>query len=174
VALLRAINLGATNKVPMAELRELMAELGYEDVKTLLQSGNAVFAVDGRKAAELEDELSAALEARYGFAVPVMVRSASELAAVVEANPFVDDDVEVKQLHATFLSADPTASNRRSLDPDDHAPDEFAFGDRVMYVRLPNGVQGSRVLGRAEKALGVRTTTRTWNTVTKLLALVAD
>jgi uncharacterized protein (DUF1697 family) len=175
VAFLRAINLGSTNKVPMAELRELMTGMGYGDVRTFLQSGNATFASEKRKATQLEEEFAAALTERFGFAIPVMVRSADDLSAVVDGNPFPGSPgIEPKQLHVAFLSVDPSAAHLEALDATAYEPDEFALGDRVVYLRLPDGVQGSRLPAAMEKALGVRSTMRTWNTVTRLLALATD
>ncbi len=162
VALLRAVNLGPTNKVAMADLRALLERLGYGDVRTLQLAGNAVFTSTGRSAAKHERDIEAALVADLDLKVRVLVRSATELADVVGAQPFPLD--EPKRLHVVFLSGQPHG------DAGTFAPDEYAFGERVVYVRLAQGVQGSR-LPNWEKVLGYTATMRTWGTVTRLLAL---
>jgi uncharacterized protein (DUF1697 family) len=165
VALLRAVNLGPTNKVAMADLRALLERLGYADVRTLLLSGNAVFTSPARSGAKVESAIERALADDLGLRVKVLARSASELAKVVRETPYAD--APPKELHVAFLSAQP---GRNDLDPKGYAPDEFTFGDRVAYLRLRNGVSGSR-LPSFEKTLGLTATVRTWNTVTKLHAL---
>lgn len=88
----------------------------------------------------------------------------------MDANPFPSRGVDPKELHVSFLSAKPPAKKIAALDPGHYAPGEFEFGERVIYVRLPNGVMGSR-LPDWEKVLGVTVTTRNWNTATRLRQL---
>jgi uncharacterized protein (DUF1697 family) len=184
VALLRAINLGRTRRVAMADLRALLASLGYGDVRTHLQSGNALFTtadpahpagVAGEagvedQGARLEREIADRLAADLGFAVPVMVRSAEQLAAIVAANPYVARGVDTGELHAAFLSAAPPPEVVAAVDTGAYAPDDLAFGDRVAYLRRPNGIQGT-TLPDLGKLLGVDVTERNWRTVTRLHAL---
>lgn len=173
VALLRGINLARNRRIAMADLRKLLEALGYGDVRTLLQSGNAVFTADPASgAAELEQQISDRIQADLGMDVKVLVRSADELAAVADANPFVAQGVEIKELHVAFLSAPPRAELATTIDHGTYAPDEFAFGDRAIYMRRPNGIMGS-VLPDWRKLLGVEVTERNWNTVTKLRAMAA-
>ena len=170
VVFIRGINLGAHKKVPMAELRAMIEDLGHTDVKTLLQSGNAVF-TGTSTASELEKQLESAIESTFGHSVTVMVRSAGDLKKVVRANPFVET-VPLEELQVAFVSTKVPARKLSALDPGDFRPDEFAAGDRVLYLRMPNGFQGSK-LPDWEKVLGVRATVRTWNTVTKVQAAAA-
>lgn len=191
VALLRAINLGRTRRVAMADLRAMLGSLGYGDVRTHLQSGNALFttpdpidagagagggggagdaAAVEAAAARLEREIAARLAAECGFDVPVMVRSAGQLAQVVEANPFVARRVDEQELHAAFLSAAPPAEAVAAIDVTAYAPDELVVGDRVAYLRRPNGIQGSR-LPDLGKLLEIEVTERNWRTVSRLHAL---
>lgn len=165
VALLRAVNLGPRNKIAMADLRTLLAGLGYDDVRTHLQSGNALFTATGATAAALERDIAAALRTDAGLDVKVLVRSASELAKVVAKNPFAGHDP--KQLHVVFLATKPDAAKVAAVDPARYGPDEFALGDRCVYVRLPNGVQGAR-FPDWDKLVGAAATMRTWRTVTRL------
>jgi uncharacterized protein (DUF1697 family) len=168
VALLRAVNLGPRNKVPMAELRDLLSSLGYTDVRTLLQSGNAAFAAPARNAATVERAVAKGIADRFGLDIVVIALTEAGLASVVDATPF--RDAPVKERHVAFLSARPAAAKVAALDPAAYAPDEFAVVDRAVHLRLPNGVQGSR-LPDWERVLGVRATVRTWNTVTRLAEL---
>lgn len=163
VALLRGINLGPSHRVPMADLRALLTdELGYEDVRTLINSGNVVFTAGGSAAAH-EKRIAAALESRFGFSVPTIVRSVASVRKVLADNPFAGSPE--KQLHIVFVSAKPTMP-----DADEIAPDEAAYGAKVVYLRLPNGVAGSKT-GDLGKKGDVVATSRTVATVTKLVAL---
>jgi uncharacterized protein (DUF1697 family) len=173
VALLRGINLGRHKRVSMADLRKLLTTLGYADVRTHLQSGNAVFTAAADDGAGLEAQLSTEIEGRFGFPVKVVVRSAKDFVALADANPYVTRGVDPKQLHVSFLAAAPPKATVASLDPQAYAPDEFSFGDRAIYLRLVDGVMGSR-LPDWEKVLGVDATMRNWNTVVRLRELVAD
>jgi uncharacterized protein (DUF1697 family) len=167
VALLRGINVGRNKRIAMSDLRDLMRSLGYADVRTHLQSGNAIFSSASRTPASLEQELSSGIKSTFGMDVAVMVRTSAEIAVAVDANPFVSRAVDTKELHATFLSAAPSATKLATVDRDACAPDEFAAGDRVIYLRLRNGMTGSR-LPDWDRVLGLRTTTRNWNTTTRL------
>jgi uncharacterized protein (DUF1697 family) len=167
VALLRGINVGRNKRIAMSGLRELLQSLGYTDVRTHLQSGNAIFSTPRRKPDAIEQEVSSGIKRAFGMEVAVMVRSAAELAAVVEANPFVARGVTTAELHATFLTTSPSPTKIATVDAAAVAPDEFAFGTRVIYLRLPNGVTGSR-MPNLDRVLGMPTTTRNWSTTTRL------
>jgi uncharacterized protein (DUF1697 family) len=173
VALIRGINVGGHAPLAMSDLRALLTGLGYDDVRTHLQSGNAAFAAPGARAPALERDIASAIGSKLGLEIKVMVRSGAQLRRVVGDNPFSKKKVGPKELHATFLSKKPAAAKLAAVDPKACLPDEFAFGDRVIYVRLRNGVAGSR-LPNWERVLGVSATTRNWNTTTRLLALVDD
>lgn len=99
VVLLRGVNVGKVNRVPMVEFRAMLETLGHSDVKTLLNSGNAVFTSTRRNADKLADEIGAGLRERFGITTPVVVKSASELQAIVDGNPIAPPEVE----HARFL-----------------------------------------------------------------------
>lgn len=165
VVLLRAVNLGSTNKVAMADLRVVLEAAGGRDVRTFLQSGNAVMASSLRSTAAVEKAVAARLRQDLALDVAVLVRTAAELDAVVAAAPYGDRDP--KRRHVAFLSAEPAAAKVRALDPAKYLPVEYTFGDRVAYLHLPEGFQGAR-LPDWDKLLGVRATVRTWNTVTRL------
>jgi uncharacterized protein (DUF1697 family) len=170
VALLRGINVGRNKRIAMADLRELLAGLGYTDVVTLLQSGNAVFTASGRAAGPIEKAIEQAIVDRYGFDVRVAVRTAEQLADVIGANPLPVPDGS--RFLVSFLDKDPAAARVRDLDPAAFEPERFAVGSKVLYLWCANGFTDSTMLpALSEQRLGVVATARNWNTVTKLLAL---
>ncbi|MFI6685487.1 DUF1697 domain-containing protein [Streptomyces sp. NPDC050485] len=176
-ALLRGINVGGNKKVPMPELRKVLGELGHGAVKTYLNSGNAVFSSTSDDPDALAAELEAAIEEHFGFRVACMVRSGPYLRAVIDACPFPADELEGRQLHATFFSGPPVTAERfASIDPADYLPEEFRLGDQVLYLYTPEGLGTSKLgpaLFRPTLLKGVEATSRNWNTV-KALAQLTD
>jgi uncharacterized protein (DUF1697 family) len=155
----------------MADFRALLAGLGHGDVRTFIQSGNAVFSSDRADTEAMEREIAVAIHQAFAVDTPVFIRSADELAAVVAGNPFPEDGI----LHVAFLSAQPEESRLAQFDPRKFEPDVFAAGDRALYLLYPNGVHRSKLTPTViERQLGVKQTTRNWNTVNKLLELVQD
>ena len=171
VALLRGVNVGPHKRLGMADLRALVEGLGYADVETHLQSGNVVFGSDDSpdKAAR---ELERALAADVGLEVDVLVRTAADLAKVVERDPLRRHVTDPKRYLVGFLSAAPATARVRAVDPDAYLPERFELAGRELYLWLPDGVHTAR-LPRAlsDQRLGVVSTARNWNTVQKLLAL---
>jgi uncharacterized protein (DUF1697 family) len=170
--LLRGINVGRNKRIAMQDLRAVLAGLGYQDVATLLQSGNAVFTSARRQAGAVAGEIEQGISRELGLSVPCVVRSAAELAAVIAANPFTVKVSEGSRLLVSFLSGPVDRARLAGLDLADFAPDEVHVGDREIYAWLPNGQAGSRIpIDFWDKRLGVVSTARNWNTVTKLMVL---
>ena len=173
VALLRGVNLGANRRVPMAELRALLEEMGFEDVRTLLQSGNV--GLTSRKSAKaVREALEAVIADRFGVATDVVLRTHAELAALVAANPLGSVADDPKRLQVWFLSGKPKAAAVKALEAADVAPEVIAVAGREIHVWHAGGIQrspASKVLERAD--LGVIGTARNWNTVEKLLDLAS-
>jgi uncharacterized protein (DUF1697 family) len=170
VALLRGINVGRAKRIGMADLRELLADLGYTDVVTLLQSGNAVFTASGRSTGPIVQAIERAIADRYSFDVRVLLRTQQQFAAAVEANPLPVPDGS--RFLVSFLDRDPPAARLRDLDPAEFEPERFALGSKVLYLWCANGIIDSALLSAvSDQRLGVVSTARNWNTVTKLLAL---
>lgn len=167
VALLRSVNVGG-RKLPMAELHELAESIGYGDVRTFIQSGNVIFTAPKRPDPAA---FEAALAKRFGMEVDVIVRSARDLAAALDRNPFSAADRS--KLHVGFMAAKPAATNVRSIDTAPFAPDELAVVGTEVYFHLPNGLGRAKLPGYALRRLKVPTTIRNWNTVTKLAELAA-
>jgi uncharacterized protein (DUF1697 family) len=172
VALLRGINVGGNKKLSMADLRELLLSLGYADVMTYLQSGNALFTSPRDDPTELAQKIEHQIARDLGLQVSVLIRTRQELATVVEGNPFQSATATPTRLHVSFLSASPNGERLAEIDPGRFEPDEFRIGDRVIYLLLPDGFHGTKLTNEFwERRLGLRATTRNWNTVTKLLSL---
>ncbi|MFF5505295.1 DUF1697 domain-containing protein [Streptomyces roseolus] len=173
--LLRGINVSGRRKLPMAELRELLEGLGHRDVRTYLQSGNAVFTTDGPASeTTLATAVEQAVAQRFGFTCDCLVRDAAYLAAVAEACPFPAADLEGKQLHAVYCSAPVTPDRFASIDPEAFAPEAFALGDRVVYLYTPDGLGRSKLAEavlRPSVTKGLVATARNWNTVRRLVEL---
>lgn len=170
VALLRGINVGRNKRVAMADLRALLTELGYADVKTHLMSGNAIF-TSPKTAPKVAREVEQAVEGLCS-GVKVVVRNSTELARVVAANPFGQVATDGSKLAVAFLSAAPRPARVRDLDPAGYAPDVFEVIGRHVYQWCPNGFQDTKLSNTFwEKRLGLTATMRNWNTVTKLLEL---
>jgi uncharacterized protein (DUF1697 family) len=173
-ALLRGINVGRNRRLAMADLRRTMSAEGLTDVRTLLQSGNAVFAAAGYTERKLVARLEAAIERDFGYDLTVVVRPAAEVAGLPAANPFLAAGRPVSQLHVLFPAARPTAAALDALAGEESGDDEFELVGRDVHLCLPNGVAGSRltyeVLGRH---LGPGTV-RNWNTTMKLVDALAD
>jgi uncharacterized protein (DUF1697 family) len=172
LALLRAVNVGGTKPVPMADLRALLADLGVIDVRTLLQSGNAVFRASGAAGA-LEARLERELAARLGVSTDVFVRTAAEWERIVEANPF---RAEAKADPARFvlvtLKAKAAPKGLAALRAAIVGRERVEVRGREAYAVYPDGQGRSKLtLPLIEKHLGSRATARNWNTVLKLAAL---
>jgi uncharacterized protein (DUF1697 family) len=171
VALLRGINVGRAKQVAMADVREIAQSLGFRDVRTLLRSGNVVFTGPMKPANEVAADLAHALEARLGMTVGVVIRTADELAAVVDANPMPEAVADGSRLHVMFLADAPTAKERAALDGEVFDPDTVRPSGREIYAWYPNGMSGSDTATRLAKIVRTLNTDRNWNTVTKLLAM---
>jgi uncharacterized protein (DUF1697 family) len=171
IALLRGINVGGHRRVPMAELRDIAGALGFGDPVTYIQSGNLVFDTDLDEAATVA-ALASAFEGRFGFPVPVIVRSAAELAAVAASHPFDGLDLKARFFMVAFLDRAPTVDVPTAIDPDSYLPDRFTVEGREVYLAYPNGSGRSKLNHTLlERRLGVGATVRNWPTVTTLAAL---
>jgi uncharacterized protein (DUF1697 family) len=174
IALLRGINLGPTNRVAMAELRDLFVDAGYADVRTYVQSGNAVFS-SGKKPATLASELERLIADRFGLELLVVVRTREELAEVVKRNPLVHLVDEPKRYQVSFLDRDPPAELEALIDATVEEPEACVVVGREIYAWHPDGVARSKLWAKlAAKKLAVGATARNWNTVTTLLEMADE
>lgn len=170
VALLRGVNVGGKNKVPMADLREAIEGSGQENVRTYIQSGNLVFTSRSADAQKVAASLEQAIAGRFGMNVDVAVRSRAELVAVVEASPYRQRGEDPSKLHVVFLHGTAKASVR-GIETDAYAPEEIAAVGRELHLFLPNGVGRSKLAADVARSKSRRGTMRNWRTVTKLLEM---
>lgn len=171
IALLRGINVGGHRRVPMAELRALVASLGHTEVASYIQSGNLVFGATAEESS-IVVALEAAIEKTFGFAVPVIVRSNEEMAAVAAAHPLVDAAAHPRRAMVAFLDRVPEVDPATVIEADAYLPDRFTITGREVFLDYPNGSARSKLThSLLERTLGVRATLRNWNTVTKLVEL---
>lgn len=174
VALLRGINVGGNKKVPMADLRAMTAKLGFEDPKTLLQSGNLVFDAKSQATAKLEQVLEGATKRTIGVDCAYLVRTGAEWAAIVAANPYAKHAMENPAYTVvTFCREAPDAAALKALRLDAHGEEDFKAIGRELYLWYPNG-QGQSKLAEAlgRNRLGTICTARNWNTVQKISAIL--
>jgi uncharacterized protein (DUF1697 family) len=167
VALLRGINVGGKNLLPMTKLAGIFVKEGCANVRTYIQSGNVVFASDPGVARGLGDALSGRILKECGLKVPVVIRSAREMRKVVAANPYVEADPQ--SLHVMFLAGAPSSKASKALDPDRSPGDSFTVVGGEIYLHLPNGVARTKLSNAYfDSALSTVSTGRNWATVQKL------
>ena len=167
VALLRGINLGSKRRIAMGDLRELLAELGYTDVRTVLASGNAIFTGPKAKARE---KLERAIQERFDMEVDVVVKTMAEIEAILAADPYGDAVDDPTRYFVVFLDKAPDRARLEALEGEDFEPDSFKTGGRELYVWCPEGMQNSKLMKALGKpGLAGTATVRNWATVNKLL-----
>jgi uncharacterized protein (DUF1697 family) len=171
---LRGINVGASRRVAMADLRAILTDdLGHEDVTTYLQSGNVAFSATGtgpKREAALAADLRRAIEARLGLDVGVVVRRREDVQALVDANPFPEEAKrEPAKLLLVLLEGEVDRKALAAVDVDAFAPELVEVGKRALYVFYANGIHTSKLAPALDKVVGPVGTARNWNTVTKLL-----
>ena len=172
IALLRGINVGGKNKLPMLALAALFTESGCRDVQTYIQSGNIIFQAAPEIADALPAQITALIAERYSLHVPVILRTAEQLAEAFHHNPFLAQGLSAETLHVMFLADLPSPEKVAALDPNRSAPDAFVVQDRDIYLYLPSGVADTKLANAYFDAkLATVSTSRNWKTVTKLLEL---
>lgn len=170
-AFLRGINVGGRTSIKMQRLREVFAALGFENVKTYIQSGNVVFETRETDDRKLAAEIEAAIEREF-FKTPVMVRSFEEIKDAVAHNPFAGEEFEDKLFHIVFLAEKLSDEKTAMLLANSRETEKFAVRNREVYCLLKNGVADS-LLGKKYIDVKLKTpaTARNWRTVNKILEL---
>ena len=172
IAMLRGINVTGHNVIRMEALRAAFAALGFKNVKTYIQSGNVIFETD-EPATGLSAKIQKAILKKFGFEVPVLTKTADEMAEIVKRNPFATDTaLDQKKLYVTFLSDDPRANAGELLKPLAANGERFHVVGRAVYGCFPNGYGETKLSNTAiEKKLSCGATTRNWNTTRTLLEM---
>jgi len=171
VALFSGINVGGNRIVKMAELRALFEKLGFSDVATYVQSGNAVFRSSKGDAATLTKQIEAAFEKQWGFHSRIMVRDLSWFERLVSENPYPEVAAEHTKLHAYVLEREPTADEIARLAEKCIGPERFEIKGDVLYLHAPDGLGKSVFAGLIPRTLKVPGTARNWRSVLALLGL---
>jgi uncharacterized protein (DUF1697 family) len=171
IALFRGINVGGNRILPMKELVRDLERLGCANVRTYIQSGNAVFETPRKSAAKLAEDIAGAIEERHGFRPRVLVLGAEELASAIDTNPFPEASAEPKTLHLFFLAAKATKPDRAALDRVKTTTERYRLVGQVFYLHAPDGLGKSKLAASVEKHLGVEATARNWRTVQRVLEL---
>ena len=174
VALFRGINVGGKNVLPMKDLAALLEGLGGTDVRTYIQSGNAVLSVDDVDGSALEERIADAILTAHGFRPRVIVLTSEQLGQAVAANPFPDAESEPKSLHLFFLSRRPASPDVEGLNAIKADSETFVLAEDVFYLHAPDGIGRSKIVARAERLIGVDVTARNWRTVTKVLEMATQ
>jgi uncharacterized protein (DUF1697 family) len=175
-AFLRAVNVGGKNKVPMAELRELFANLGYPGAQTYVQSGNIVFAAgtDAKDRTALAARIEAGITDRFGVSSPVILRSAAELAKAIKASPYAKHENEPAKVHIVFMADKPSATAVAALDPDRSPGDEFSVIGSEIHIHFGPAGAGRSKLGADwfDRTLKTTVTARNLRTCQAVLDLL--
>jgi uncharacterized protein (DUF1697 family) len=174
VALIRGINVGRAKRVAMADLRALVEDLGYSEVRTLLNSGNVVFGAPETDKLDSAARIEEALSTRLGVSARVIVLTAEELATVVTGNPLVGVADDPSRLLVAVLANQADRSRLEPLKEQDWTPEVLDIGARVAYLWCPDGVLASRLAKAVGQLLGDTLTTRNWATIIKLHALTEN
>ena len=173
VALLRGINVGGKNMLPMKELAAMFAKAGCEDVVTYIQSGNVVFRAADKVVVGLGERIAKRVEAQFGIRVPVVLRSAAEVDAVVRRNPLLKVATNAEMLHVCFLGDQPGKDLVAGLDAGRSSPDVFVVVGREIYMQLVNGMARTKLTNAYfDSKLKTVSTMRNWRTVLKLAAML--
>lgn len=172
VVLLRAVNVGGNNKVPMAWLRDAATDAGFTDIATYVQSGNLVVSSTD-SAAAVGSTVAKLIKDEHGLDIDVIVRDRKQLAEAIKANPFTDEVGEPTKVHINFLSAAPAKAKVAVLDPEEFAPERWVINGAQMYLYFPDGAGRSKLATVPwNKRLDVVGTARNWRTVLTLLDML--
>jgi uncharacterized protein (DUF1697 family) len=174
VVLLRGINVGGKNMLPMKELAGILKDAGAHNARTCLQSGNAVFQSSARDRAKLAKKLTAEIKKRRGFEPRILMLELDELERAIAQNPFPEAEADPASLHLGFLASVPTSPDLDKLESLRKRSERFRLIDSVFYLHAPEGIGRSKLAAHSEKSLGVAMTDRNWRSVCKILEMATQ
>lgn len=176
ISILRGINVGAHKKIQMTDLKVLYGDLKFKNVTTYIQSGNVIFKANKQSDEVLAHKIEKAIYERYGFEVPVIIRSAEEMKNIIAVNPFLKEpNINEEKLHVTFLTETPDKAKIESIKDLDYSPDRFIIIDKKIFLYCPNGYGITKLSNNFfENKLKVSATTRNWKTVNKLVEIAEE
>jgi len=167
----RGINVGTRHRVSMAELRTVLAEQGFSDVATVLQSGNVIVSTESDDPSAVAGAVQCLLSKEFDVNVPCVVRTANQVRAVLERNPLQEVVSDPSRYLVNFLSEEPNPEVAGALLEEDHSPEAIAIEGAEAYVWTPGGVKAMTLsYAYLEKRLGVVATARNWNTLERIVA----
>ena len=166
----RGINVGLRNRVPMAELRAVLADAGYSGVATVLQSGNVIVSTESDHRDEVAGAMQRLLSDEFDVNVPCVVRTANQVRQVLKRSPLQEVVSDPSRYLVNFLSEEPDPEVAAALLEEDHSPEAIAIEAAEAYVWTPDGVKAMTLsYAYLEKRLGVVATARNWNTLEKIV-----
>ncbi|WP_025691041.1 DUF1697 domain-containing protein [Paenibacillus zanthoxyli] len=176
IALIRGINVGGNKIIKMQDLRTMLQSLGFQNVKTYIQSGNVVLGGPDSGDEAIGEAIEQGIRDTFGFDASVVIRTAQELEAAIANNPFeLTGAEEFKRLYVSFLSGELTDEARERLRPYEDGEDKLRIVGKEMYILYKTKVSDSPLFKvPLEKIMGVSATSRNWNTVNKLAAMARE
>ena len=174
IALFRSLNVGWKNTLPMKTLIAILEEVGFRNVKTYIQSGNAVFDTSANEPAQLLKNIGSEIKQRRGFEPYVLLLGLEVIEKAIANNPFPEAGKDPQALHLGFLASDPKDPDLKTLESLRKDSERFQLIDNVFYLYAPEGVGRSRLAANAERFLGVTMTDRNWRTVCKIMEMAKE
>ncbi len=175
LAVLRGINVSGQKIIKMEALRTAMEALGFQNIKTYIQSGNLVFENPESDTETLEKAIHQQILTHFGFEVPVLVLEKAEMDKILTENPYFSDDKDPKQLHVTLLKAEAAAEKVAQLNPDAYLPDTFSITGKTIYLYTPGGYGNTKLSNTFfENKLKTPATTRNWKTMQELHKMITN
>lgn len=174
IAILRGINVGGKRKILMADLKLIFEYLGFLNITTYIQSGNVIFNSETKLTDnQIIEKIENAINNKYGFSVPLIVKSAKEIEESIKENPFYqENNPDINKLHLTLLKEKPTNENLLKTKTYNYEPDKFAINGKNVFVFCEGKYHQSKLTNNFfENKLKVPATTRNWKTVLKLVEL---
>ena len=173
VALLRGINVSGKHSILMKDLKLLFQDLGFENIKTYIQSGNVVFESKKKEVSTLSKWITAKIKEDYNYDIPVIIKTLEEIQAIYDVNPFFTKNVDIKKLYVVYLSKNPL--DVKNLTDCNFKKDTFKIIKNVLYIKYDIGAGKTKLTNSlVEKKLNVVATSRNWRTTTKLLEIMVQ
>ena len=176
ISLLKGINVGGKNLIKMADLRKSYENLGFQNIRTYLQSGNVIVTAKETELKELEHKISLQIKRDFGFDILVIALTPDKLVQIIHKNPFLKKpDIEPDFLYVSFLSTNPDLSEKKAIEKKLQNREEIAFTDIAFYMYCPEGYGKTKLTNSIlEKTLKVGATTRNWKTTNELLKIARE
>ena len=174
IALLRGINVGGSNKLPMKELSSALKAAGYENIKTYIQSGNVVFQSNSSDTSAIAEHLSNIIEDGFDFRPSSLVYSYEDYRNIIEATPFDVPEDAHHTLHINFLAEEATSADIEKIENLKTATEKYRLTNKAFYLHAPDGIGRSKLAANVEKSLGVSITARNMRSALKILAMAKE